>query len=42
MKSMLIKFANNPSLGRMTNARMTKSGFQKLSTGWTDALKTMK
>lgn len=32
--------AGNPNLGWMTNIWMTKSGSQKFSTGWRDALKT--
>lgn len=37
---MLIKLADNSSLGRMTNTLMTISGIQRLSTGWSDALRT--
>lgn len=39
---MLIKSADNPSLGRMTNSRMIKSGFRKLSAGWSNAWKTVR
>lgn len=39
---MLIKLADNPSLGRITNTWMIKTGFRKLSAGWSNAWKTIR